>query len=218
MNIKCKIRDIKSDHINYEFECGDLWLRKKVSKWEDLEFCFNKHLEIDLKDLRKKIKKFDLKLNYTLPNLEQIKNLKKNQKYKIENINKHFIHPLYLRKNILYVDECFLGLSSEISEGIYNLVYFSNVKEIFFSMCNLQGSILGKNYFEDENYVQKKLKQKKWWLGYLEIEERIHRHGTYGNDLDELIYLRDIIDTGIKFNFANISKKQQKILKKHEII
>lgn len=132
MNIKCKIRDIKSDHINYEFECGDLWLRKKVSKWEDLEFCFNKHLEIDLKDLRKKIKKFDLKLNYTLPNLEQLKNLKKNQKYKIENINKHFIHPLYLRKNILYVDECFLGLSSEISEGIYNLVYLSNAKEIFF--------------------------------------------------------------------------------------
>lgn len=91
-------------------------------------------------------------------------------------------------------------------------------RKFFFSMCNLQGSILGKNYFEDEDYVQKKLKQKKWWLGYLEIEERIHRYGTYGNDLDELIYLRDIIDTGIKFNFANISKKQQKILKKHEII
>ena len=43
---------IKSDQILFEFDCGDMWKRKKVSRWDDIDECL-KVINIQLKKNKK---------------------------------------------------------------------------------------------------------------------------------------------------------------------
>ena len=43
---------IKSDQILFKFDCGDMWKRKKVSRWDDIDECL-KVINIQLKKNKK---------------------------------------------------------------------------------------------------------------------------------------------------------------------
>ena len=43
---------IKSDQILFKFDCGDMWKRKKVSRWDDIGECL-KVINIQLKKNQK---------------------------------------------------------------------------------------------------------------------------------------------------------------------
>ena len=92
-------KDLNFDNQIFEYDCGDLWLREDVSFRKDLEHCFDNDIKILFESLDKapsmsdhigKIKKYEWRMNYTIPYPEQIKELKPGQEYEIEKENKHY--------------------------------------------------------------------------------------------------------------------------------
>ena len=71
-----------SNKNQFEYDGGDLWVRKNVSYWDDQDYCWNNHI-LKFIDNATSIKEFLWKINYTIPFESQIKGLKDNQEYKL---------------------------------------------------------------------------------------------------------------------------------------
>jgi hypothetical protein len=37
-------KNLKLNNVKFEYDCGDLWLRKNVSLWDDQDSCWNKEI------------------------------------------------------------------------------------------------------------------------------------------------------------------------------
>ena len=218
---------IKPDQILFEFDCGDMWKRKKVSRWDDIEECL-KVINIQLKKNQKilkgkKLKKFSWIMNYTIPDENNIKSLKKTNKYTVQKHNIHRLQPIEFseRNKTLNVYE---DLIFTLNENI--IILLANKLAGLKNICFMMG-LLDLGFLEDEpdqqTYIHEKLKKKDWWEHTLQIKERYERMDDedgilHDNDLDGLTNLKSKINPKIKFEFINMDKEDKKILKKYSLI
>jgi|TARA_B100001964_G_scaffold13661_1_gene14210 hypothetical protein len=218
---------IKSDQILFKFDCGDMWKRKKVSRWDDIGECL-KVINIQLKKNQKilkgkKIKKFSWIMNYTIPDENNIKSLKKNNKYTVQKHNIHRLQPIEFSENIKTLNVC-EDLIFTLNEDIIILLAnkLVGLKKICFWIGLLDLGFL-ENEADQQRYIHKKLKKKDWWEHTLQIKERYERVDDeegllHDNDLDGLTYLKSNINPKIKFEFISGDKEDKKILKKNSLI
>ena len=213
---------IKSNSMIFRFDCGDLWKRKNVSKWDDMCKCMDV-IEKYLSKHDTKLDQFEWVMHYRCPDYEQVKllNQKKIKDYEIQKQNGHMLTPIHFnftnnkKNDVLNLSYEFL--SSAEDEFILKIIKkLRGLKKIFFShdllWCGFLGDVI------DHDFVQKYLKNKDWIELPMHIKESYRDYGTYYNDLDTLIYLREQTNQKIKFEFANLDKAEQKILRYHKII
>ena len=162
-------------------------------------------------------------MNYTIPDENNIKSLKKTNKYTIQKHNIHRLQPIEFseRNKTLNVYE---DLIFTLNENI--IILLANKLAGLKNICFMMG-LLDLGFLEDEpdqqTYIHEKLKKKDWWEHTLQIKERYERMDDedgilHDNDLDGLTNLKSKINPKIKFEFINMDKEDKKILKKYSLI
>jgi hypothetical protein len=216
---------INSDSMMFKFDGGDLWKRKNVDKFDDVDACIEV-IEPHLRDNKIKIKKFEWYINYSIPMDHQREQSKLYMEYNIEELNKHYFEPIFFNKsdNILYVNEGLLTANEDFISLLANKM--ESLKQLYFWVPLLSGGFL-EDSKDQTQYIEEKLKQHSWRDFFMEIKEVYQTEfidreeapdDKHGNDIDALIFLRKSIDPNIKFEFNHIDDEEKKILKEHSII
>ena len=206
------------DHMFFQFDCGDLWIRENVNFQDDLDICFEKVVLPSILELAVgEIENFKWAMRYTVPFFKQIKGLKDNQKYQIieeteitnkgevenDNHNENFIDPIdFDGKTLTIIDDIFL-FSPELL--IKLIGKFKDVKNINLVMTKMRGGFLEMSDDEDD-YINKTLKNPKWWTCNMNLDDK--------NFLSDLKKIRAGIDSSIKYDFTSFPDDQRKILEK----
>ena len=216
---------IKANSVTFRFSGGDLWFRDNVSKFDDLSHCIDQ-MRKSILNHPGKISNFVWYISYFLPDSEQLKKLKdlKIKDYEIdEDHNIHDLTPITYnwdnktKNNILCVAEDLLTGDEDFILQVINKL--SDIKKIYFSMDTLYGGFL--DYYEDDEYVRKALRNDSWFDSLMNIEESYRDpevDGKFLNDLDSLLYIKNNIDPEITFEFSHLTKKEKDILKSQDII
>jgi hypothetical protein len=194
------------DHMFFQFDCGDLWIRKNVNFQDDLDICFEKVVLPSILDLaNNEIANFTWAMRYTVPFLKQIKGLKNNQNYKIieeteitnkgeienDNHNENFIDPInFDGKTLTMIDDIFL-FPPELIIGL--IIKFKEVENISLLMSKMRGGFLEMSDDEDD-YINKTLKNPNWWTCNMNIDDK--------NFIEDLKIIKKGINSSIKFDFT----------------
>ena len=206
------------DHMFFQFDCGDLWIRENVNFQDDLDICFEKVVLPSILELAVgEIENFKWAMRYTVPFFKQIKGLKDNQKYQIieeteitnkgevenDNHNENFIDPIdFDGKTLTIIDDIFL-FSPELL--IKLIGKFKDVKNINLVMTKMRGGFLEMSDDEDD-YINKTLKNPNWWTCNMNLDDK--------NFLNDLKKIRAGINSSIKYDFTSFPDDQRKILEK----
>jgi hypothetical protein len=206
------------DHMFFQFDCGDLWIRENVNFQDDLDICFEKVVLPSILELEVgEIENFTWAMRYTVPFLKQIKGLKDNQKYQIieeteitnkgevenDNHNENFIDPIdFDGKTLTIIDDIFLFPPELLIKLIGK---FKDVKNINLVMTKMRGGFLEMSDDEDD-YINITLKNPKWWTCNMNLDDK--------NFLSDLKKIRAGIDSSIKYDFTSFPDDQRKILEK----
>lgn len=206
------------DHMFFQFDCGDLWIRENVNFQDDLDICFEKVVLPSILELAVgEIENFKWAMRYTVPFFKQIKGLKDNQKYQIieeteitnkgevenDNHNENFIDPIdFDGKTLTIIDDIFLFPPELLIKLIGK---FKDVKNINLVMTKMRGGFLEMSDDEDD-YINKTLKNPKWWTCNMNLDDK--------NFLNDLKKIRAGIDSSIKYDFTSFPDDQRKILEK----
>ena len=206
------------DHMFFQFDCGDLWIRENVNFQDDLDICFEKVVLPSILELEVgEIENFTWAMRYTVPFLKQIKGLKDNQKYQIieeteitnkgevenDNHNENFIDPIdFDGKTLTIIDDIFL-FSPELL--IKLIGKFKDVKNINLVMTKMRGGFLEMSDDEDD-YINKTLKNPKWWTCNMNLDDK--------NLIDDLKKIKKGINPSIKFDFSSFSDDEMKKLER----
>ena len=206
------------DHMFFQFDCGDLWIRENVNFQDDLDICFEKVVLPSILELEVgEIENFTWAMRYTVPFFKQIKGLKDNQKYQIieeteitnkgevenDNHNENFIDPIdFDGKTLTIIDDIFLFPPELLIKLIGK---FKDVKNINLVMTKMRGGFLEMSDDEDD-YINKTLKNPKWWTCNMNLDDK--------NFLNDLKKIRAGINSSIKYDFTSFPDDQRKILEK----
>jgi len=234
--IKIKYPKINEDLIEdnsmvFIFSGGDLWKRDNVSKWDDLGECID-FIRKPLFKQSNKLDKFEWLINYSVPNIDQLKIMKENKdkNYEILDDNLHTLMPLTYnfaydqkmkaqpKNNTVDVSEDLLISEEDFIVEVINKL--SNPKKIYFTMDVLSDGFLEED-LESEDYIKKGLKNDNWFDGHMTLDEsyRDPEHGgKFLNDLDSLLYIKKNIDPSITFEFNYITDKEKEILKSQDLL
>ena len=206
------------DHMFFQFDCGDLWIRKNVNFQDDLDICFEKVVLPSILELEVgEIENFTWAMRYTVPFLKQIKGLKDNQKYQIieeteitnkgevenDNHNENFIDPInFDGKTLTIIDDIFL-FPPELLIGLIGK--FKDVKNINLVITKMKGGFLEMSDDEDD-YINKNLKNSNWWTCNLNLNDK--------KSIEDLKKIKKGINTSIKFDFSSFPDDEMKKLEK----
>ena len=179
-----KQSNLLPDHMFFQFDCGDLWIRKNVNFQDDLDICFEKVVLPSILELEVgEIGNFTWAMRYTVPFFKQIQNLKDNQNYQIieeteitnkgeienDNHNENFIDPIdFDGKTLTIVDDIFL-YPPELLIGLIGK--FKDVKNINLTITKMRGGFLEMSDDEDD-YINKTLKNPNWWTSNLNLNDK----------------------------------------------
>ena len=151
------------------------------------------------------IQNFSWKINYTIPFDEQIKNLKPNQIYKINNDNKFFsVLAKFEDKNLEMICDLLMYDPKIIAAFINKLDY---LKKINISPNLMQPSLFDT---EDDDWIKYGLKNPEWQIAYFDPAEK--------SDLEDLKQLKQNIDPSIIIEIDHLDEKENQILKDQGII
>ena len=193
----------KSKNI-FEYDGGDLWVRENVSFWDDQDSCWNNEI-LNFINNSNSIQNFSWKINYTIPFDEQIKNLKPNQIYKINNDNKFFsVLAKFEDKNLEMICDLLMYDPKIIAAFINKLDY---LKKINISPNLMQPSLFDT---EDDDWIKDGLKNPEWQIAYFDPTEK--------SDLEDLKQLKQYIDPSIIIEIDHLDEKENQILKDQGII
>ena len=206
------------DHMFFQFDCGDLWIRENVNFQDDLDICFEKVVLPSILELEVgEIENFTWAMRYTVPFFKQIKGLKDNQKYQIieeteitnkgevenDNHNENFIDPIdFDGKTLTIIDDIFL-FPPELIIGL--IEKFKDVKNINLVMTKMRGGFLEMSDDEDD-YINKTLKNPKWWTCNMNLDDK--------NLIDDLKKIKKGINPSIKFDFSSFPDDEMKKLER----
>ena len=204
------------DHMFFQFDCGDLWIRENVNFQDDLDICFEKVVLPSILELEVgEIENFTWAMRYTVPFFKQIKGLKDNQKYQIveeteitnkgevenDNHNENFIDPIdFDGKTLTIIDDIFLFPPELLIKLIGK---FKDVKNINLIMTKMRGGFLEMSDDEDD-YINKTLKNPNWWTSNLNLNDKKY--------IEDLKKIKKGINPSIKFDFSSFSADEIKRL------
>jgi hypothetical protein len=217
-----KQSNLLPDHMFFQFDCGDLWIRKNVNFQDDLDICFEKVVLPSILELQVgEIENFTWAMRYTVPFFKQIQNLKDNQNYQIieeteitnkgeienDNHNENFIDPIdFDGKTLTIVDDIFL-YPPELLIGLIGK--FKDVKNINLTITKMRGGFLEMSDDEDD-YINKNLKNPNWWTSNLNLNDKKY--------IEDLKKIKKGINSSIKFDLSSFSADEKQILKDNKII
>jgi hypothetical protein len=217
-----KQSNLLPDHMFFQFDCGDLWIRKNVNFQDDLDICFEKVVLPSILELEiGEIENFSLAMRYTVPFFKQIQDLKDNQNYQIieeteitnkgeienDNHNENFIDPIdFDGKTLTIVDDIFL-YPPELLIGLIGK--FKDVKNINLTVTKMRGGFLEMSDDEDD-YINKTLKNPNWWTSNLNLNDKKY--------IEDLKKIKKGINPSIKFDLNSFSADEKQILKDNKII
>ena len=210
------------DNMFFQFDCGDLWIRKNVNFQDDLDICFEKVVLPSILELEiGEIENFSCAMRYTVPFFKQIQDLKDNQNYQIieeteitnkgeienDNHNENFIDPIdFDGKTLTIVDDIFL-YPPELLIGLIGK--FKDVKNINLTITKMRGGFLEMSDDEDD-YINKNLKNPNWWTSNLNLNDKKY--------IEDLKKIKKGINSSIKFDLSSFSADEKQILKDNKII
>ena len=191
---------INKKKLIFGFNGGDLYERSKdkqgnfgwADKWEDIHNCL-KIIYPLLNNLannqkRKKITGFGWYLAYGVPKIEQVKEFKKNKKYK--KLGKSYysgIRPIYYHNKKLWVaadlfTESYIWKNGKYGLGIYVIKIIANLiedlEQINFVHHPLDGGWLA-GYKDQEDYIREKLKNYSWTNGVIDISNKSYKNKMF---------------------------------------
>jgi|TARA_B110000114_G_scaffold179660_1_gene214357 hypothetical protein len=185
--------------LSFNFDGGDLYERKDkfssfgwADKWEDIHSCLKiiYPLIVNLGNDhdKKKITGFNWSISYGVPKTEQIKDFRKNKKYK--RLNKDYFHgirPIHYHKKRLWVaadlfTESYIWKNSDYGMGIYLIKRIANLidglEQINFEHQTLEGGWLENNK-KQEDYIRDKLKNYSWTNGSIDISNKSYKNKKF---------------------------------------
>jgi len=189
---------------NFEYDGGDLWVRKNVSFWDDQDSCWHNEI-LNFINTSDSIDNFLWKINYTLPFADQIKGLKANQAYELNDDNKFFSQIAKYEDGVLEIICDLLMYSPEIISNFINKL--SLIKKITIGLNILEPSVLD---IEDDDWIKEGLKNPEWQIAYFDPTEK--------SDLEDIRQIKKNIDQNIIIEFDHLDENENQILKDQEII
>ena len=199
-----KLLENKAEKNIFEYDGGDLWIRKNVSFWDDQDSCWNNEI-LKFIDTSNSINSFLWKINYTLPFANQIKGLKINQTYELNDDNKFFSQIAKYEDGVLEIICDLLMYSPETISNLINKL--SLIKKITIGPNILEPSVLD---IEDDDWIKEGLKNPEWQIAYFDPTEK--------SDLEDIKQIKKNIDQNIIIKFDHLDEKENKILKDQGII
>ena len=191
---------INKKKLVFGFYGGDLHERSKdkqgnfgwADKWEDIHNCLKIIYpllnNVANNQKRKKITGFGWYLAYGVPKIEQIKEFRKNKKYKkLGNSYYSGIRPIYYHNKKLWVaadlfTESYIWKNGKYGLGIYVIKIIANLiedlEQINFVHHPLDGGWLA-GYKDQEDYIRMKLKNYSWTNGAIDISNKSYKNKKF---------------------------------------
>ena len=188
----------------FEYDGGDLWLRKNVSFWDDQDGCWNNEI-LNFINTSNSINNFLWKINYTLPFANQIKGLKANQAYELNDDNKFFSQIAKYEDGVLEIICDLLMYSPEIISNFINKLNL--IKKIIIGPNTLEPSVLD---IEEDDWIKDGLKNPEWQIAYFDPSEK--------SDLEDIKQIKNNIDPNIIIEFDHLDENEKQILKDEKIL
>ena len=188
----------------FEYDGGDLWIRKNVSFWDDQDSCWNNEI-LNFIKTSNSIDNFLWKINYTLPFANQIKGLKATQTYELNDDNKFFSQIVKYDDGVLEIICDLLMYSPEIISNFINKLNL--IKKIIIGPNTLEPSVLD---IEEDDWIKDGLKNPEWQIAYFDPNEK--------SDLEDIKEIKKNIDPNIIIEFDHLDEKENQILKDNKII
>ena len=193
----------KSKNI-FEYDGGDLWIRKNVSFWDDRDNCWNNEI-LDFINNSSSIHNFLWRINYTLPYANQIKELKPNQVYKFNKDNNFFsVLVKFQDDNLKMICDLLMYDPKMIASFINKLV---GLKKIIISPNLLEPQVFD---IEEDDWIKEGLMNPEWQIAYFDPAEK--------SDLNDLKQIKDNIDPKVIIEFDHLDEKENQILRDNKII
>jgi hypothetical protein len=193
----------KSKNI-FEYDGGDLWIRKNVSFWDDQDNCWNNEI-LDFINNSSSIHNFLWRINYTLPYGNQIKELKPNQVYKFNKDNNFFsVLVKFQDGNLKMICDLLMYDPKMIASFINKLV---GLKKIIISPNLLEPQVFD---IEEDDWIKEGLMNPEWQIAYFDPAEK--------SDLNDLKQIKDNIDPKVIIEFDHLDEKENQILRDNKII
>ena len=193
----------KSKNI-FEYDGGDLWIRKNVSFWDDRDNCWNNEI-LDFINNSSSIHNFLWRINYTLPYGNQIKELKPNQVYKFNKDNNFFsVLVKFQDGNLKMICDLLMYDPKMIASFINKLV---GLKKIIISPNLLEPQVFD---IEEDDWIKEELMNPEWQIAYFDPAEK--------SDLNDLKQIKDNIDPKVIIEFDHLDEKENQILRDNKII
>ena len=181
----------KSNNV-FEYDGGDLWIRKNVSFWDDQDNCWNNEI-LNCINNSNSIQSFLWKINYTIPYENQIKGLEPNQIYKINEDNKFFSElAKFEDTNLEMICDLLMYDPKMIASFINKLV---SLKKIIISPNLLEPSVLD---IEDDDWIKDGLMNPEWQIAYFDHAEK--------SDLNDLKQIKDNIEPKVIIEFEHLDE------------
>ena len=188
----------------FEYDGGDLWIRKNVSFWDDRDNCWNNEI-LDFINNSSSIHNFLWRINYTLPYANQIKELKPNQVYKFNKDNNFFsVLVKFQDGNLKMICDLLMYDPKMIASFINKLV---GLKKIIISPNLLEPQVFD---IEEDDWIKEGLMNPEWQIAYFDPAEK--------SDLNDLKQIKDNIDPKVIIEFDHLDEKENQILRDNKII
>jgi hypothetical protein len=197
---------------NFIFDCGDLYTRDNVSGDEDLEYCRSIIVLDNLKD----ILSLNAHIKYTIPDNNDILEMKKNKKTQYEIDSKKNLYSVELlnfnQDNGIFriCEEIWIGYEDTIKELIKEL---KNLKQIYFFGRHFMESENGVpfDFSDDDDYIRENCNNPNW-------EDSMFIEPADDKDyLEQLILLKKQVGKNVKINFESLSDVSEKLVKQFKI-
>ena len=191
---------INKKKLVFGFDGGDLHERSKdkqgnfgwADKWEDIHNCLKIIYpllnNVANNQKRKKITGFGWYLAYGVPKIEQIKEFRKNKKYKkLGNSYYSGIRPIYYHNKKLWVaadlfTESYIWKNGKYGLGIYVIKIIANLiedlEQINFAHHPLDGGWVA-GHKDQEDYIRMKLKNYSWTNGAIDISNKSYKNKKF---------------------------------------
>ena len=199
-------------HYEFIFDYGDLYMRENVDWDEDVENCRSEIVINDPKD----VLSLNVYIKYTIPNHNDILEMKKNKtnQYKID--PKKHLYTVELLNftqkegKFRICEDFWIGYEDTIKKLIKQ---FKNLKEIYFFGRHFRESENGFSFdlTDDDDYIRKNCNIPKW-------EDSMFIEPAEDKDyLEQLILLKKQVGTNVKINFESLSEDSEKLVKQFKI-
>ena len=199
-------------HYEFIFDYGDLYMRENVDWDEDVENCRSEIVINDPKD----VLSLNVYIKYTIPNHNDILEMKKNKtnQYKIDP-KKHLYTVELLNFNqkegkFRICEEFWIGYEDTNKKLISQL---KNLKEIYFFGRHFRESENGLpfDFIDDDDYIRENCNNPKW------ADSMFIEPADDKDYLEQLILLKKQVGTNVKINFESLSEDSEKLVKQFKI-